>query len=218
MKNWKQSTFIGMMAIIALGSGFVGCDDGNGNDDNGKTYTVTIGTLTNNGGSTIVAEPSSGKEGTEISLTVTETYSYRLKAGTLKYGTTAINEVTGKFNLPAENVIITAEFVSSLFGTWENNDTSKDVITFFENNIWAWGSSLYTIEPFMRYMWKGSWTPQTNGIVLSETHVRNDNAYVSVDEITDEISEPKNFTCKFLPDRTIEIDWGTLKETFTLVQ
>jgi hypothetical protein len=29
MKNWKQSVFFGVVAIIALGFAFIGCDDGN---------------------------------------------------------------------------------------------------------------------------------------------------------------------------------------------
>jgi hypothetical protein len=33
MKNWKQSVFFGMVAIIALCFGFIGCDDGDGKDD-----------------------------------------------------------------------------------------------------------------------------------------------------------------------------------------
>jgi hypothetical protein len=41
MKNWKQSVFFGMVAIITLGFGIVGCDN-----DNGKTgtdeFTVTF--------------------------------------------------------------------------------------------------------------------------------------------------------------------------------
>jgi hypothetical protein len=71
------------------------------------TYSVTIGTLTHG---KIVANPTSGVEGTEINLTVTPEENYQLKEGTLKYGTTAIDETTKKFNLPASDVMITAEF------------------------------------------------------------------------------------------------------------
>jgi hypothetical protein len=39
---------------------------------------------------TITASPTSGIEGTEIVLTVTPVGIYRLKAGTLKYGTTRL--------------------------------------------------------------------------------------------------------------------------------
>jgi hypothetical protein len=73
-------------------------------------YTVTIGTLTNANGSIITANPASGMEGTEITLTVSPVIHYRLKAGTLKYDTTAINETTLKFYLPAKNVTVSAEF------------------------------------------------------------------------------------------------------------
>jgi hypothetical protein len=33
MKNWKQNAFFGLVAIIVLIFGFVGCDDGDGKDD-----------------------------------------------------------------------------------------------------------------------------------------------------------------------------------------
>jgi hypothetical protein len=58
MKNWKQSIFFGIVAIIALCFGFVGCDDGDGKDDpkpveqtkdieiaTGKTVTVVYTAL-----------------------------------------------------------------------------------------------------------------------------------------------------------------------------
>jgi hypothetical protein len=100
------------LSIIIFIIGFIGCDTDNGTNgnENGETYTVTIGTLTNANGCTITANPTSGKIGIEITLTVNEIGNYRLKTGTLKYGTTEINETTKKFNLPATNVTITAEF------------------------------------------------------------------------------------------------------------
>lgn len=96
------------LTVIVLAFGFVGCDNGNG--DEPKTYTVTIGTLTDANGSTITASPTSGAAGTEITLTVTENAKRMLKSGTLKYGTTAIDETSKKFILPAEDVVITATF------------------------------------------------------------------------------------------------------------
>lgn len=71
------------------------------------TYAVDIGMLTNG---TITANPTSGTAGTEITLTVNPDNGYRLKPGSLKYGTTPINETTKKFNLPAESVTVTAQF------------------------------------------------------------------------------------------------------------
>jgi hypothetical protein len=97
--------------VLAFGVLFIGCNPGNGPGDN--IYAVTIGTLTNANGSTITANPESGTEGTEITLTVTPGSGYQLKAGTLTYGTTAIDEVTKKFNLPASDVTVTAEFEPS---------------------------------------------------------------------------------------------------------
>jgi hypothetical protein len=48
MKNWKR-VLIGIVAIIALSFGFVGCDDGNGKDDpkdQSQIITLTFGTVT----------------------------------------------------------------------------------------------------------------------------------------------------------------------------
>jgi hypothetical protein len=103
MKNWKNRAFGAFLAIVGIIVTFSAC----GNVDNEKIYNVTIGTLTNG---SIVVNPTSGIERTEITLTVTPNNGYKLKTGTLKYGTTAINEATLKFNLPATNVIVTAEF------------------------------------------------------------------------------------------------------------
>jgi hypothetical protein len=62
----------------------------------------------------LVANPSNGPAGTEITLTVNPGPNYRFKSGTLKYagpaGDIAIDENTLKFNLPAGNVTVTAEF------------------------------------------------------------------------------------------------------------
>jgi hypothetical protein len=41
MKNWKQSVFLGMVAIIAFIFGFIGCGNDNGKDDPVK-FTVTF--------------------------------------------------------------------------------------------------------------------------------------------------------------------------------
>jgi hypothetical protein len=42
MKNWKQSVFFGMVAIIVLIFGFIGCDDGDGKDEQPKFREATI--------------------------------------------------------------------------------------------------------------------------------------------------------------------------------
>ena len=96
-----KKTVIFTLLTIMLVCGFIGCDT------EPVIYTVTIGTLTNG---SITATPDRGTVGTEISLTVTPHSGYQLKAGTLKYGSVSINESTKKFNLPAENVTVTAEF------------------------------------------------------------------------------------------------------------
>jgi hypothetical protein len=124
MKGKIYSVLVLVFGIIAFS-----CDNGTAN---GKIYSVTIGTLPYANGCTITANPTSGTEGTEITLTVNELTGFQLKAGTLKYGTTAINETTKKFNLPASDVTITAEFESALapaqriLGTWLCDDFEQD--------------------------------------------------------------------------------------------
>lgn len=68
-------------------------------------YNVTIGTLE---GGTIIASPTEARPGTVISLTITPDTGKQLKAGTLKFNDTEITGTT--FIMPAEDVIITAEF------------------------------------------------------------------------------------------------------------
>lgn len=68
-------------------------------------YTVSIGTLS---GGSITATPSVARPGTTINLTITPDTGKQLKAGTLMYNGTAITGTS--FVMPAEDVIITAEF------------------------------------------------------------------------------------------------------------
>jgi hypothetical protein len=103
MYNKYLSASIFVFIFIMVFS-FVGCP---GTGPEGEMYTVTIASLENG---TIMANPTSGIEGTEIVLTVTPDKDYQLKDGTLKYGTTEINEITKTFNLPANDVTVTAEF------------------------------------------------------------------------------------------------------------
>ena len=124
----KRTVCLCLLATVLV-FGFIGCDNGNSNVETYiETYTVTIGTLTNG---SISANPTSGVEGTEITLTVNPGDLYRLKTGTLKYGSTLINETTQKFNLPAENVTVIAEFEPKLLGKWVNE--SNDSFEFFSD-------------------------------------------------------------------------------------
>jgi hypothetical protein len=106
----KKFFFVGILAVsIVFGLALTGCEDLFGaKEEEEKTYTVSIAANISNG--TIRANPESGVEGTEITLTVTPAANYRLKSGSLKYGTAAIDETTKKFNLPAGDVTVTAEF------------------------------------------------------------------------------------------------------------
>lgn len=68
-------------------------------------YTVTIGEMT---GGTITALPSVAHPGTTITLNVVPDEGKQLKAGTLKFNDTVLDALT--FTMPAEDVLITAEF------------------------------------------------------------------------------------------------------------
>ena len=72
-------------------------------------YSVNIGALTNG---EIVASPTSGAAGTEITLTITPASGYQLKAGSLSVtgtaGAVAVND--NKFTMPESDVTVTAEF------------------------------------------------------------------------------------------------------------
>jgi len=179
----RKNAFFGLLVILLLLS-FTGC----GGDDELEIYTVTIGTLINANGSTIIANPVSGVKGTEITLTITEDNTYRLKSGTLKYGTNEINENTLKFSLPAENITITAEFISILVGHWQSVENIHDKIIFFENGIYGYGE-------YNSYTEWGTWTPQSDNIIIINT---TNNTF---------IGEPYDSTCEILTNKSIKILW-----------
>jgi len=122
MKKKVIWSIIGILIVL----GFINCDE----DNNSKVYTVNIGTFTNG---SITANPTSGIEGTEITLTIDPNNLYRLKKGSLKYGTTTINETTLKFNLPSSNITITAEFEMMIIGSWLTQNYDYGIITFNDN-------------------------------------------------------------------------------------
>ena len=74
-----------------------------------------------------------GVAGTEITITVIPAQNYRLKPGTLKHGTTPIDETTQIFVLPAENIIVTAEFelVSEIKLFHEFDDFEGNTLRFY---------------------------------------------------------------------------------------
>jgi len=72
---------------------------------NQPAYSITIGTLS---GGTITASRSIAHPGSTINLTVTPDTGKQLKSGTLKYNDVTITGTS--FEMPAEDVLITAEF------------------------------------------------------------------------------------------------------------
>jgi len=208
MKNWKHWTFAAVLAILGIFVMLVACDDGN--NDNGKTYTVTIGTLTNG---SITANPTNGIAGTEITLTVNPEDLYRLKGGTLKYGSTAIDETILKFILPAVDVTITAQFETIFIGSWKHTLSNNTVIiySFFEGGIWGYG-------PENTYTLKGTWVQQGHDtIVLTITHFQSPGVS-TLDNFTQEheTNDYENRTFKLLSNTTMKRDDND--RIFTLVE
>jgi hypothetical protein len=187
MKNWKQFTFVAIIAIVGIIMGFVACDSSGNNDP--KTFTVTIGSLTNG---SIVANPTSGVEGTEITLTVNPENIYRLKSGTLKHGTTTIDETTLKFSLPASNVTVTAQFESLFIGTWNNQEQSYKII-FNENT--------YIIKFYYINTWcndyKGTFSFTETELTLKNTHYV-DNYIVNNDQWLEWDFDPVKYEFDFI--------------------
>jgi len=160
----KKSGYVVGMVVFVMSLIFTGCPSGT--TENVQVFTVSIGALTNG---SITANPTSGIKGTEITLTVTPENLYRLKTGSLKFGTTAIDELSMSFSLPAENVIITAEFESVFFGTWNISQYITDRGTFiFHENIFTWQNAAG------RYIYKGTWSIQApDKLVFTFTHQGN---------------------------------------------
>jgi len=168
------------LLVILLVFCFIGC----GRDDDPKIYTVTIGTLKNG---EIIAYPTSGIAGTEITLTVIPKDWFRYKSETLKYGNIAIDQSTLKFNLPAENVIINAEFISSFIGLWKA-DNYDQWYNFLDDGTFA----IFRIN-LNRYFYKGNWIFEEDNIInLIFTHISTDTANygsASLDELTVEVDD-----------------------------
>ena len=105
MKNLKQSVFFCMVAIIALGFGFVGCDDGNGDSDKDLTGNITIshsGTeLTANYSGSETVNYQWKKDGTDINGKTAQKYTLT-EAGSY---TVTIN-ATGYNSKTSENVLV----------------------------------------------------------------------------------------------------------------
>ncbi|GHV82555.1 hypothetical protein AGMMS49991_11130 [Spirochaetia bacterium] len=97
-----------VLPVIMVVLGLSGC----ANPAAPSVYTVTIAQGIQNG--SITADPVSGIAGTEVTLTVSPAGGYQLKSGSLKYNDGADHDIAGtSFLLPARNVIVSGEFVST---------------------------------------------------------------------------------------------------------
>jgi hypothetical protein len=197
-----------LIKIVVLASiiGLASCPEGN--DSNEKTYTVTIGALING---SITANPTSGVAGTEITFTVNPKNLYRLKAGTLKYGTTAIDETTLKFNLPAKNVTVTAVFESKFVGSWKI-ESIGNILTFSEN--------IYTEQsPNGNYLTKGTWvTENPNRLILTSTHWGAGAGNITnINDLPIHVNPTSNeFTFEFLSNLSVKLLTGSSDYILTL--
>jgi len=167
----RKNGFLGLFGFLLV-IGIIGCG---GEDNDLEIYTVTIGNLTNG---IITANPTSGIAGTEITLTINPLDWYKLKHGTLKYGLNNIDEDTLKFNLPSNNIIVTAEFESLLIGTWKkilDEETDHSIYLYFTEDI------LITFEGSIKNKTslaanKGNFTFTNDTITFYPTHYL-DNVY-----------------------------------------
>jgi hypothetical protein len=117
--NWLTRAMI--LGLIFGAFIFFACNSGG--DDKPKTgagdssYNVNVASTPNG---TIAVNPAKGAVGTEITVTVNPSAGYRLKEGSVKYNAggnsadvaIAKSGTVYKFNLPAANVTVKAEFES----------------------------------------------------------------------------------------------------------
>ena len=198
----KKNGIFGLLVILLV-LGFIGC----GGENDPEIFTVTIGTLINANGSTIIASPTSGVEGTEIILTINEDNTYRLKSGTLKYGEIAINETTLKFNLPSNNIIVTAEFESFFIGSWKYDEEHIEIFSFIKDGI-------FTLEQkrndVVCYVGKGTWLPKDNfTIILTLTHYKFYQGYTTIDDFNQNdiwVGDPIIIEFEIYSNNTIKTD------------
>jgi len=186
----KKNVFL-VLLVILLVFVFIGC----GGNDEPEIYIVTIGALTNG---SITANPTSGIAGTEIFLTVNPNDLYKLKMGTLKYGTTVINETTMKFILPSSNVNIIAEFESWFNGTWAAGSIPW-IYIIHENSFIA-------KETNGDYIEIGSWNIETpNNLTYIITHFAATSGITHINEMTI-IENPyiDNYTFEILSDSSFK--------------
>jgi len=101
--TWYDIVEVGNLVIRAVVSGGPGYTD-RPRIEKPMTYSVTVGALQNGN---ITPDKTSAAAGETVTLTVTPAAGYRLKDGTLKFNGTA---VSNSFTMPAENVVVTAEF------------------------------------------------------------------------------------------------------------
>ena len=118
-----------------------------------STYTVTVNP-TENG--TVVAEPTSGNMGDEITLNITPAEGYEVDQITAVYGenNTAVEVTDNKFTMPAGNVTVTVTFKeivhtytvtgspADLFGAdnaWDPNNANGGM-TLGEDGLYTWTS------------------------------------------------------------------------------
>lgn len=97
-----------------------------------NNYTVTV---TNNGNGTASASPTSGAEGTEITLTATPDSGYQLKEWQVVSG--GITVTDNKFTMPASNVEIVAVFEVNTFtvsGTVQDNEMGTATVNLMQGN------------------------------------------------------------------------------------
>ncbi len=119
------------------------------------TYSVNYDSFTN--GSVTASKITEIKENDEITLTVTPDTGYQLKAGSLAYYTTDVNTKTpitdNKFNMPAGDVTVVAEFEEVPVGTLSGTATITGEVK-FDETLSADTSGITNNTGAFSYQWK----------------------------------------------------------------
>lgn len=121
----KIQLIVAVLIIVAICAlALVACVD---EEPSAKEYAVSVAEMSNG---TVTINKTKAKAGDEIIVTVTPDENYVLKQGSLKANNDTISD--GKFKMPKENVMITAEFEKA------EADVRKELNGHNIDNFWGY--------------------------------------------------------------------------------
>jgi len=125
-------------------------------------YNVAISSVLNG---TITANKSKACEGEAVILTVTANNGYMLKENSLKYNNTIIDNDVYFFEMPAENVVITAEFIEKSNYSITTSLIENGYIQLSQTSAYAGQEIQLVVTPNSGYKLKEN-SLKYNGIVI----------------------------------------------------